>query len=136
MPHAGSQNTVCSVSTWIHLISTDDFLHATAHALTRPNIRGIYHLGDDGQLTLQNFLDQACGLWKTRKPWRMPEWLIFLAARIFEWQSLIFNTRAPLTRDFIRIGMVSYYGDTTRMKQDLLPELRYKTLQDGLHTLL
>jgi len=121
--------------TWIHLISTHDFLAATANALTLPDLTGIYHLGDEGVQTLQDFLDQASRIWGTAKPWRMPQWLIFLAARLCEWQSILFNTQAPLTRDFVRIGMASYYGDTSRMRTELLRTLKYPTLAQGLRTL-
>jgi len=31
--------------------------------------------------------------------------------------------------------MVSYYGDNSRMKTDLLPELKYKTNKEGIDTL-
>ena len=37
-----------------------------------------------------------------------------------------------LTKDFVRIGQVSYYGDTARMRNELLPKLKYKTFEDGL----
>ena len=121
--------------TWIHLISTDDFLAATAAAASRENIRGIYHLGDEGKQTLQEFLDVACAIWKTRKPWRMPLGLIYFAARLCELQSALFGTKSPLTRDFITIGRCSYYGDTTRMRTELLSELKYPTLNTGKHTL-
>jgi hypothetical protein len=46
----------------------------------------------------------------------------------------VFGVRAPLTKDFVRIGRVSYYGDTTRTRNELLPELKYKTFKDGLET--
>ena len=42
---------------------------------------------------------------------------------------------SPLTRDFIKIGMVSYYGDTGRMRNELLKELKYKNYKEGIHTL-
>jgi len=118
--------------TYIHLISTDDFLEATTQAIIRDEIKGIYHLGDDGIQTLQEFLDAACRHWGYHKPWRMPLWLINLAAFHFELSSLLFNTRSPLTRDFVKIGNVSYYGDTQRMKKELLPELKYKNFKEGL----
>ena len=121
--------------TSIHLISTVDFLHATRSALINDNIRGIYHLGDEGIVTLQEFLDEACAQWKTCKPWRMPSWMIFTAARLFEAWSAVFGTRSPLTVDFIRIGMASYYGDTTRMRQELLSELTYPTFREGIQTI-
>ncbi len=118
--------------TWIHLISAPDFARATTAAALKPGINGIYHIGDEGAQTLQEFLDTITIHAGGRKPWRMPVWMIMSAARGFETFSFIFGTRSPLTRDFIRIGMASYYGDTSRMRQDLLPELRYETFRDGI----
>jgi hypothetical protein len=57
------------------------------------------------------------------------------AAHGFELFSAVFNVRSPLTTDFVRIGMSSYYGDIPRMKQDLLPVLKYKTDKFGLSLL-
>ncbi|MFT3781403.1 MAG: NAD(P)-dependent oxidoreductase [Nibricoccus sp.] len=121
--------------TWIHLISTDDFLAATAVAATNHGIQGIYHLGDEGRQTLQEFLDLACSVWNTRRPWRLPLGVIYFAAQICEWASQLLHTRSALTRDFITIGRCSYYGDTHRMRTELLPKLKHPTLKDGLHTL-
>ncbi|MFH1147741.1 MAG: NAD-dependent epimerase/dehydratase family protein [Pseudomonadota bacterium] len=121
--------------TWIHLISKDDFLEATRAAVESEGIKGIYHAGDDGYQTLQEFLDQAATVWGCRKPWRMPESLIYLAASICELQSRFLGTRSPLTRDFVKIGMQSYYGDTSGMKRALLPCLKYPTLREGKEAL-
>ncbi|MFH2095288.1 MAG: NAD(P)-dependent oxidoreductase [Bacteroidota bacterium] len=121
--------------TWIHLVSTRDFLESCKSALLNEKVKGIYHIGDEGIQTLQDFLDLACMQWGYKKPWRMSVGLIMTAARIFEFWSFVFGTRSPLTRDFIRIGMASYYGDTTSMRKELLPELRYKTVEDGKATL-
>ena len=120
--------------TYIHLISKADFLTATTAALDKENIRGIYHIGDEGIQTLQEFLDKIARYKRYHKPWRMPNWLIMVAAQGFEFFSALFNTRSPLTKDFVTIGQVSYYGDTTRMRNDLLPKLKYKTFEDGLET--
>jgi len=120
--------------TYIHLISKDDFLAATTAAIDKEDASGIYHIGDEGVQTLQEFLDKAARYKHYRKPWRMPLWMVMTAARSFELISLLFNTRSPLTKDFVIIGQVSYYGDTTRMKNELLPELKYKTFEDGLET--
>lgn len=120
--------------TWIHLISTVDFLHATKNAAMKENIHGIYHLGDEGTQTLQEFFDTLSEFWGSRKPWRMPVGLIVFTAYLFELFSMLFGTRSPLTRDFIKIGMVSYYGDTSRMRSELLPRLKYKTFRDGIET--
>ena len=42
---------------------------------------------------------------------------------------------SPLTRDFVTIGRVSYCGDTSRMRRELVAELRYPTLGEGMGTL-
>ncbi len=120
--------------TYIHLISKDDFLAATTAAIFNASAEGIYHLGDEGVQTLQTFLDEVTDYWKCRKPWRMPEGMIFAAAGCFELCSFLFGTKSPLTKDFVRIGMISYYGDTERMRKELLPELKYKTFREGIHT--
>jgi nucleoside-diphosphate-sugar epimerase len=121
--------------TWIHLISTIDYLEATRQAILKKNIKGIYHLGDEGVQTLQEFLDDACEHWGLSKPRRMSTGLIMFAARMFELRSMLFGRKSPLTRDFIRIGMASYYGDTSRMRKELLPKLRFKNYHEGIETL-
>ena len=118
--------------TWIHLISKVDFVEATIAAIEKPGIGGIYHIGDEGVQTLQQFLDDITTYKGNHKPWRMPVWMIMTAARCFELFSSVFGTRSPLTVDFVKIGMASYYGDTTRMRKELLPQLKYKTYQEGL----
>ena len=121
--------------TWIHLISLPDFLNCVEAAIEGPEVHGIYNLGDDSPLTLQEFLDRAAVHWGTPKPWRAPEWTFYLAAWCVETYARIFRTASPLTRDFIKIGMASYVGDTTRMKAELLPQLRYPSLDEGIELL-
>lgn len=118
--------------TYIHLISKPDFVNATIAAAEKPDIKGIYHIGDEGVQTLQEFLDDITVYKKNHKPWRMPVWMIMTAARSFELFSAIFNTQSPLTIDFVKIGMASYYGDTERMRKELLPDLKYKTYKEGM----
>lgn len=120
---------------FIHLISTDDFITAVKASVYKPDVDGIYPIGDDGVQTLAEFLDVATSYWHTCRPWHMPMWMIYTAAWIFERVSLLTGCKSPLTRDFITIGRVSYYGDTSRMKSDLLPELKYPTFRDGINTL-
>jgi nucleoside-diphosphate-sugar epimerase len=115
----------------IHLISKTDFAEAVKNALLKDGIKGTYNIGDDGVQTLQQYLDFACSVWKTRKPWQMPDWMIYAAAQMFELGSKLFGFRSYLTKDFVRIGKVSYYGDTSRMKQELLPSLKYPTMREG-----
>lgn len=95
---------------------------------------GFYHVGDEGKITLQEFLDQACQQWGSAPPWRMPLPLIYSAAKLCEGYARITGATSPLTGDFIDIGCVSYYGDTARFRE-LVPTLRYRTVYDGLATL-
>ncbi|PXV60950.1 nucleoside-diphosphate-sugar epimerase [Dysgonomonas alginatilytica] len=118
--------------TYIHLISKDDFVSAAIAAALKPNIEGIYHIGDEGIQTLQQFLDDITTYKNNHKPWRMPLWMIMTAAHCFEFYSSISGKISPLTRDFIKIGRVSYYGDTKRMRQELLPSLKYRTYMEGI----
>lgn len=118
--------------TYIHLISKVDFVDATIAAALKEDIRGIYHLGDEGIQTLQQFLDDITVHKGNHRPWRMPVWMIMTAAKGFELFSSVFGTQSPLTVDFVKIGMASYYGDTERMRKELLPELKYKTYQEGI----
>ncbi len=121
--------------TQIHLISKVDFCRATAGAIANSDARGIYHIGDDGDVSLQEFLEIACAEWGTKPPWRMPLWMIYAAARACEFWSSLCGTRSPLTRDFIDIGRVSYFGDTSSMKADLTASLSYPTIHQGKETL-
>lgn len=130
----------CILGVWkerteIHLISKTDFCRAVVAAIKNDSAMGIYHIGDEGNDTLQSFLDVACDLWGYRKPWRMPLWLIYLAAHISEIISKMFNTKSPLTKDFIDIGRVSYFGDTSRFRTELLPKLLYRNIYEGLEEL-
>lgn len=129
--------------TWIHLLSLPDLLAATQAAIEKPDAAGIYNLGDDWPLTLQDFLDRAAiecwgASWPWRRghrPWRAPAPAFYAAGALTEAFATVFRTQAPLTRDFIRIGMASYTADTSRMKAELLPELQYPTLDEGIHLL-
>lgn len=118
--------------TWIHLLALPDFLSCCQAAIEKEDARGIYNLGDDMPLTLQEFLDTAAPAWGGRRPWRAPARAFLAAGALTEMFAAIFRTRAPLTRDFIRIGMASYVMDTGRMKEELLPEPGFPTLADGI----
>ena len=121
--------------TQIHLLSLPDFNACVQAAIEGGDVRGIYNLGDDEPTTLQRFLDVACRHWGCGRPWRFPRFLFFFAAWCVEAYARIFHTQAPLTRDFIRIGMASYVMDTSRMKTELRPRLEHPRLADGLHLL-
>lgn len=121
--------------TLMQLLSTIDYLNATQAAIFKPGVRGIYHVGDEQPVTLQHFLDEACRVWGYPPPVRIPLWAVYAAATLCESIALIARTRAPLTRDFIRIGRVSHWGDTRRAREELIPQLEYSTLTAGLSTL-
>jgi nucleoside-diphosphate-sugar epimerase len=118
--------------TWIHLLSLPDFLACVKSAIEGENISGIYTLGDDQPLTLQEFIDTVAEYWGYRRPWRAPKWLFYIAATCCETFAMVFRTKSPITRDFIKIGMASYTCDTSRMKAELLTELEFPRLRDGL----
>jgi nucleoside-diphosphate-sugar epimerase len=120
---------------WFQLISTIDYLRATEAAIVKPGVRGIYHVGDEKPVTLQEFLDKACDAWSCRRPFRVPVWSVYAVASLCEIFAAVARKPSPLTRDFITIGRVSHWGDTKRAREELIPELKYPTLDDGLSTL-
>jgi nucleoside-diphosphate-sugar epimerase len=121
--------------TLLQLISTPDFLHAVEAAIFQPGVQGIYHVGDEQPVTVQRFLDEACRVWRCPAPIRVPARLIDAAASCCEALATIARTRSLLTRDFVRLGRVPHWGDTRRMRAELLPNLMYPTLESGLSTL-
>ena len=118
-----------------HLLSIADYLTATEAAVLEPGVQGIYHVGDDQPVTVQQFLDEACRVWGYRRPRRVPIWSIDLAAGLCEAFATVFGTASPLTRDFVRLGRVPSWGDTSRARLELIPELTYPSLEAGLSTL-
>ncbi len=121
--------------TLYQLLSTDDYLKAVEAAIFNPGVRGIYHVGDEQPVTLQQFLDEACRVWGYPPPRRIPFRVIYAAAGVCELGALIARTKSPLTRDFVRLGRVSHWGDTSRARRELIPELKYPTLSHGLKSL-
>jgi nucleoside-diphosphate-sugar epimerase len=121
--------------TLFQLLSTADFLRAVEAAIIRPGVQGIYHVGDEQPVTIQEFLDEACRVWGYPRPIRVPFSMIYAAAWLCECVAAIARTPSPLTRDFVRLGRVSHWGDTGRARKELVPELVYPTLESGLSTL-
>jgi nucleoside-diphosphate-sugar epimerase len=121
--------------TWYHFLQTEDFLDATAAAVLNERVEGIYHLGDEQPITIQDFLDGATDVWGLPRPWRMPCSMIVAAATTCEAVATVFGTISPLTRDFVRLGRVDHCGDTRRMREELLGRLSYPTFEQGKETL-
>jgi nucleoside-diphosphate-sugar epimerase len=122
--------------TVFQLLSTLDYLRAVEAAIVRTGVQGIYHVGDEQPVTVQHFLDEACRVWGYRPPIRVSPRLIDASAFLCEVFAVMARTPSPLTVDFVRLGRVPHWGDTTRTRTELLPELVYPTLQTGLQTLL
>ncbi|HET7012205.1 MAG TPA: NAD(P)-dependent oxidoreductase [Anaerolineales bacterium] len=118
--------------TWIHLLSLQDFLRSVEAAIARAEARGVYLLGDELPMTLQNFLDALAWHWGCPPAWRLPRPLFPLAGAASEVAAALLGTVSPLTRDFIRIGMVPHVSDTRRMRRELVRKLTYPTLREGL----
>lgn len=118
--------------TWFHLISITDFVRGLANAVRLPGLAGIYPLGDDQPNTLQACLDRLADHWGTRRAWRLPGPAFMAAAWAAEAAAWALRTPAPLTRDLMRLAQVDHVMDTRRMKAELLPELAYPTLEQGL----
>jgi nucleoside-diphosphate-sugar epimerase len=121
--------------TWAHLIAMPDFLLALQSAIEGENIRGIYQVCDDAPLTLQDFLDRLADHYGYPRPYRLPAWMFHMAGFSVEMAALAFRTAAPLNRDIVRAGMTSSVADNSRMKRELLPALKYPTLQEGISLL-
>jgi len=122
--------------TWYHFIQLDDFNEAVTAAIRKTGINGIYPIGDDQPITIQEFLDGAADVWKLPHPWRMPWWMILSAATACEFFASIFATISPLTRDFVRLGRVDHACDTTRMRAELIDQLKWPTFESGKFTLI
>jgi nucleoside-diphosphate-sugar epimerase len=121
--------------TLLQLLSTADFLTAAEAAAVKPDVHGIYHVGDEQPVTVQHFLELACRSWKCRPPIRVPYSVIYAGACACECAATIARTPSPLTRDFVRLGRVPHWGDTRRARAELIPDLIYPTLESGLSTL-
>ena len=121
--------------TLFHLLSAADFLRAVEAAIFNPGVRGTYQVGDEQPVTLQEFLDEACSVWGYPPPRRVPFSMIYASAWLCECFAWLAGTPSPLTRDFVRLGRVSHWGDTVRARRELIPELVYPTLKAGLSTL-
>ena len=119
----------------IHLLSIDDFNACVQAAIEKPEAIGVYPLGDDEPTTLQEFLDEACRYWGLARPWRVPVWSVYAVAWLCETAAAILGTRTPFTIDFIQIGRVPYYCNTSRMKAELLPRVKYRSFRAGLEIL-
>jgi hypothetical protein len=118
--------------TWAHLLAQPDLHRAIAAAIVKPGLRGVYNVCDDRPLIIQEFLDILAAHWGYRPVHRLPAWMFRVAAASCETFGSLFGTAIPLNRDILRTGMMSSVADTARMKDELLSELAYPTLDQGL----
>ena len=118
--------------TWLHLLALPDFLNVVRVTIEKDNLSGIYNLCDDQPLLLQEFLDRLARHWGYRPPRRLPEYFFHAAAAICETVAGVCRTGTPLTRDMIAMGMTSVVADTDRMKREIVGQLDYPTLRQGI----
>jgi nucleoside-diphosphate-sugar epimerase len=115
--------------TLMHLLSIADYLAAVEAAILRPDAQGIYHVGDEQPVTLQDFLDEACGVWNCPVAIRVPMSLIYAAAYVCEAFALVARTRSPLTRDFVRLGPRFSLGRYTARAQGIDPGITISNIE-------
>lgn len=121
--------------TWLHLIALPDFLQCVRRVCSLDRVEGIYSLGDDCPLSLQDALDKLAGHWRLPRPRRLSRRVFRFGAAAIEDFCALARLPAPLTREFLSAGMISSVADTSRMKKELLPVLRYPELESGLEIL-
>jgi nucleoside-diphosphate-sugar epimerase len=118
--------------TWVHLLALPDFLRMLEIGIERDGLSGIYNICDNQPITIQEYLDGIAAHWGYRRPWRLPSYCFYAAATLCEGFAVAFHTRTPLTRDMVEMAMTSVVADTSRMKKEILSELSYPTLKEGL----
>ncbi|MSP37824.1 MAG: NAD(P)-dependent oxidoreductase [Deltaproteobacteria bacterium] len=117
---------------WLHLLALPDFLNIVRVAIDKENLSGIYNLCDDQPLLLQDFLDRLAEHWGYPPARRLPEYCFHAAAAICETVAAMCHSGTPLTHDMIAMGMTSVVADTSRMKRELVGQLAYPTLHQGI----
>lgn len=117
--------------TWLHLLALPDFLNIVQLAVEKEGLASIYNLCDDQPMLLQEFLDRLALQWGYSRPWRLPQVCFRAGAALCESLASTFHTATPLTRDMIEMGMTSVVADTSRMKTEIVADLRYPTLREG-----
>jgi hypothetical protein len=106
--------------TWYHLISITDFVLAVEQACRSPRSSGIYLLGDERPMLLQELLDTMAVRWGFAGHSCLPEWMFTAAAGAVEGFALASHA-VPDPPHLMRIGMVSHVCDTARMKPICCP---------------
>jgi nucleoside-diphosphate-sugar epimerase len=117
--------------TVLQLIAAPDFVVAAEAAIRNPDASGIYHVGDEQPITIQDFFDGLCAAWGYRRPLRIPMAAVHAMAAACEIGAAAARTSAPLTRDLVALGRVSHWGDTRRARTDLIPDLSYPSFASG-----
>ncbi len=124
--------------TLLQLLSTADFLRASEAAIAKPGIQGIYHVGDEQPVTVQQFLDEACRVWGHPAPTRGRTRLSARQPRCAKWSRRSRGTPSPLTRDFIQPrprAALGRYAARTRGADSaaVLSNVGFRTLDALIH---
>lgn len=121
--------------TWVHLIHIEDAVRAVRQAVEVDDCVGVYNVCDERPLTMQELLDALAGTFGYARPLRLPNWCFWTAAWCCQACARVFRSPCPINPDIVRMGMTSVVADTSRFRGELLAELSYPTLNDGLREL-
>jgi len=121
--------------TWVHLIHITDLVATVIASIESRTCRGIYQVCDQRPVILQEFLDRLAMTWGLPRPIRLPAWCFWTAAWACEFVGRTVANTVPLNVDIMRMAMTSAVADTQRFRTELLPDLTYPTLDDGLKTM-
>ena len=67
-----------------------------------------------------------------RAPWRLPAFSFFWGAAVLETLATVFHSGTPLTKDMLKMAMTSVVADTSRRKREIVAQLGYPTITEGL----
>src|SRR2546428_8745097 len=118
--------------TWEHLLALPDFHAAAVAAIEGEHVSGVYNLGDDEPVTLQEFLDTVAGHWGFPKPWRLPRRGLPPGRAGRAAFRGAFRSPAPPARGLVPPCHGIPRAATSRMKRELLPRLPDPSLREGL----
>lgn len=121
--------------TWVHLIHIEDTVRAVRAAVEGDDCAGVYNVCDDRPMPIQELLDAVADTFGYARPIRLPSWCFWTAAWCCRAVTWVFRLPCPINPDIMRMGMTPVVADTSRFRRELLAELSYPTLEEGLREL-
>jgi nucleoside-diphosphate-sugar epimerase len=121
--------------TWVHLIHVEDAARAVTAGVEQATCTGVYNVCDERPLTIQELFDSLADHFGSPRPLRLPAWCFRTAAWCCQAFTRLLRLPCPMHPDMIRMGMTSAVADTSRFRRELLTQLHYPSLEDGLREL-